>query len=60
MAAAKPNRASPGLVNPFKEDSRRKAFEAALKTLAPIIRNPEARRRQAMRVARRVTVAART
>ena len=55
MAAAKPAAAGAHLSNPFKVESRRQAFDAALKSLEQVIRNPAARRAQAMRVARRVT-----
>lgn len=54
MEAGRPRRAAAPLSNPFKSEKRRKAFEEALKTLTPIIRNSDARRRQAMRVARRI------
>lgn len=54
MAAAMPRRATGQPTNPFAHRSRRQAFDAAMRDGAAIIRNPDALRRQAMKIARRV------
>lgn len=50
-------RRKPGLSNPFAKASRKRAYEAAMRDLADVIPNADARRRQAMKSARRVSAA---